>query len=111
MKNQNYLLLLAVMIVAAALGTLFIPSTTGLAAPAHASPARSNDKALTVCHVIIMDGTDATVVSTGKSVFLKQGTALTLVDGRQHQGYIAVKTKVGGRLTTVSIMVEDTDCL
>ena len=111
MKNQNYPLLLALMIIAGALGTLFIRSTTGLAAPALASPLSSNNKALKVCHVIIMGGTDATVVSTGRSVFLKQGTALTLVSRQIHQGYIAVRTRVESRLTTVSIMVEDTDCL
>ena len=90
-------------VAALAVGTMLLPAPNSYAAPLVSSP-------LKVCRVIVSGGTDATVVATGKSVFLATGTRLNRLAGPIRQGYIAVKAKVGGKLLTLSIMVEDTNC-
>ena len=90
-------------VAAIAVGTMLLPASNSYAV-ASASGSRK------VCRVILTGGTDATVVATGKSVFLPNGTALNRLPGPMHQGYIAVKAKVGAKLLTLSINVEDTNC-
>ncbi|MBV9241318.1 MAG: hypothetical protein JO314_04845 [Acidobacteria bacterium] len=63
------------------------------------------------CSVTAPDGATATIVASGKSVELTRGTALTLVDGHMHQGYIAVSAKVAGRFQRLSIFADDTNCM
>lgn len=90
-------------VVAIAAGTMLLPAPNSYAGTSVSST-------LKVCRVIVSGGTDATVVATGKSVFLATGTSLNRLPGPMRQGYIAVKAKIGRKIVTLSIMVEDTNC-
>ena len=108
MKLTNYVLLSSILVVSATIGTFIMPATTASAA---ALPDGTGVKVFKPCRVTSPGGTTATVVSTRKDVFLRNGTALTITSQSMHQGFIAVKTRVAGRLTTVSITADDTNCL
>lgn len=103
MKNCKYSLFLV--------AAMFMAAFISLSATPQGSAAAGHDKLLKTCRVTSPQGADATVVSTRKSVFLKTDTSLTLVSPDMHQGFIAVKTRVAGRLATVSVSADDTNCL
>ncbi|HRI04147.1 MAG TPA: hypothetical protein PLL77_10415 [Pyrinomonadaceae bacterium] len=108
MKKMNYGLLLSAVIVGGAIGAFQVPATP---ASATSEINATTDMVLKTCRVTNSNGTTATIVATGKEVFLQNGTSLTLVSSDMHQGFIAVKTKVGSKFPTVSIIADDTNCL
>ena len=93
------------------LTVMFLGTVTGTLAFSHRATALPSTRAMKTCHVTNPDGASATIVATGRSVFLARGTALLLVDGRMQQGYIAVRAVVRGATVQLAIMGDDTDCV
>ena len=102
MKIRSYLMTVAVLTVLF-VGTLTVASSN-IAAIADPPVAAKT------CRVTKSNGTRATIVATGKSVFLAHGASLTVVSFDQHQGYMAVRGRVGGKLQRLAVYAEDTNC-
>lgn len=106
MKKYGYHVVLAVAAAVIITGTLAFSTFGGSATLAY-----SHEASFKACHVTNADGTEAQVVSSGRSVGLVNGTLLTLISSDMHQGYIAVRASVGGKMLRLAIIADDTDCL
>lgn len=80
------------------------------AAPISLLPTVSNSSYLRTCRVTNPRGSRLYVRDTGRSIRLRNGTSLSVVDGRQHQGLIVVRVRQGKRSITGSIDIGDTNC-
>lgn len=107
MNTNKHLVLLVALVTIVAFAIL---SDSGTANGVSASTLEPVEASLKTCRVTSAGGSRAYVVRTESYVHLRKGTLLTFAGGRQHQGLILVRAKVGRRIESLNIDVGNTDC-
>lgn len=105
MNTSKYYMRFASVLALVAITILLFPATVTPAVGAGLSNER-----LKTCRVTRAGGSQAYVLRTERYVHLRKGTILSFGGGRQHQGLILVRARVGGRMESLNIDTGNTNC-